>query len=168
MKKLEVRLSREPGQERLVGQLAETGPRPAGGRMYFEYDPDFLRDPLWLSPFKLPPLSGLIEHRDYAFGPIFGLFDDSLPDGWGLLLMDRFFQQIGSALAEVSVLDRLAYLGTRTMGALTYHPPADPGDRQVKILDLHKMAHASQQVIEGTAEEVLPQLLRAGGSPGGA
>src|SRR4051794_34524119 len=121
MKRLEVRLRREPGRERVVGQLAETGPRPA---LVFEYDPVFLRDPLWLSPFKLPPQSGLIEHRDLAFGPIFGLFDDSLPDGWGLLLMDRFFQQQGLALAEVSVLDRLAYLGTRTMGALTYHPPA--------------------------------------------
>jgi serine/threonine-protein kinase HipA len=166
MKKLEVRLTYQPGQERIVGQLAETGPR--GGRVYFEYDPAFLRDPLWLSPFRLPPQPGLIEHRDYAFGPIFGLFDDSLPDGWGLLLMDRFFQQRGSVLAEVSVLDRLAYLGTRTMGALTYHPPADPGDQQARILDLHEMARASQQVIEGTAGEVLPQLLRAGGSPGGA
>ena len=54
MKKLEVRLTYQPGEERLVGQLAETGPRPAGGRVYFEYDPAFLRDPLWLSPFKLP------------------------------------------------------------------------------------------------------------------
>jgi serine/threonine-protein kinase HipA len=171
MKKLEVRLSREPGQERIVGQLAETGPRTARGQVVFEYDPAFLRDPLWLSPFKLPPQSGLIEHRDHAFGQIFGLFDDSLPDGWGLLLMDRFFQQRGSALAEVSVLDRLAYLGTRTMGALTYHPPADPADPSDPAgtrLDLHEMARASQQVIEGTAKEVLPLLLRAGGSPGGA
>ena len=143
MKKLEVRLSRGPGEERMVGQLAETGTGPGGRRIYFEYDPGFLRDPLWLSPFKLPPEPGLVEHRDRAFGPVFGLFDDSLPDGWGLLLMDRFFQQQGSALAEVSVLDRLAYLGTRTMGALTYHPPAEPADRD-------------------------PQLLRAGGSPGGA
>jgi serine/threonine-protein kinase HipA len=167
MKKLEVRLSREPGEERIVGQLAETGPRPSGP-VVFEYDPAFLRDPLWLSPFKLPPRSGLIEHRDLAFGPLFGLFDDSLPDGWGLLLMDRFFQQRGSALAEVSVLDRLAYLGTRTMGALTYHPPATPADSLARSLDLHEMARASQQVIEGTSGEVLPQLLRAGGSPGGA
>jgi serine/threonine-protein kinase HipA len=166
MKKLEVRLSREPGEERVVGQLAEIGPR--GGQVVFEYDPAFLRDPLWLSPFKLPPESGLVEHRDHAFGPIFGLFDDSLPDGWGLLLMDRFFQQRGSALAEVSVLDRLAYLGTRTMGALTYHPPADPAGSSGILLDLHEMARASQQVIAGTAGEVLPLLLRAGGSPGGA
>jgi HipA-like C-terminal domain/HipA N-terminal domain len=99
LKKLEVRFTREPGQERIVGHLAETGPRPAGGQVVFEYDAAFLRDPLWLSPFKLPPQPGLIEHRDCSFGPIFGLFDDSLPDGWGLLLMDRFFQQRGSALA---------------------------------------------------------------------
>lgn len=163
MKKLEVRLVHEPGRERVVGRLAESG-----RRVYFEYDADFLQDPLWLSPFKLPPQPGLVEHRDRDFGPLFGLFDDSLPDGWGLLLMDRFFQQRGSALAEVSVLDRLAWLGTRTMGALTYHPPSDPADPDPRILDLHEMARASEQVLEGTAAEVLPQLLRAGGSPGGA
>lgn len=163
MRKLEVRLTREPGRERVVGKLAERG-----GRTYFEYAPEFLRDPLWLSPFKLPPEPGLREHRDRDFGPIFGLFDDSLPDGWGLLLMDRFFAQQGTALAEVSVLDRLAYLGTRTMGALTYHPPAEPADRDARTLDLHEMARASRRVLEGDAGEVLPQLLRAGGSPGGA
>jgi len=168
MKRLEVRLRREPGQERLVGRLAETGSRSARGQVVFEYDSAFLANPLWLSPFKLPPQAGLIEHRDHDFGPIFGLFDDSLPDGWGLLLMDRFFRQQGSVLAEVSVLDRLAYLGTRTMGALTYHPPAEPSDSSDRILDLQAMARASRKVIEGDAGEVLPLLLRAGGSPGGA
>lgn len=168
MKSLEVRLVQQPGQERVVGRLAEAGPRPASRQIFFEYDPAFLAAPLWLSPFKLPPQPGLMEYRDLAFGPIFGLFDDSLPDGWGLLLMDRFFTQQGVALAEVSVLDRLAYLGTRTMGALTYHPPADPADRLAQHLDLHAMARASREVIQGTAKEVLPQLLRAGGSPGGA
>jgi serine/threonine-protein kinase HipA len=168
VKKLEVRLRRKTGDERVVGLLAETGPRAAGGQVVFEYDPDFLRAPLWLSPFKLPPQSGLIEHRDLAFGPLFGLFDDSLPDGWGLLLMERFFQQHGSAFAEVSVLDRLAYLGARTMGALTYHPPAEPSATDPRSLDLRTLAEASRQVLEGTASEVLPLLLRAGGSPGGA
>jgi len=49
LKKLEVRLRREPGRERIVGQLAETGQRAAGGQVVFESDPAFLRDPLWLS-----------------------------------------------------------------------------------------------------------------------
>ena len=168
MKTLEVRLRREPGQERAVGRLAEVETRPADRRVVFEYDPEFLRRPLPLSPFKLPPQPGLIEHRDRDFGPIFGLFDDSLPDGWGLLLMDRFFAQRGTALAEVSVLDRLAFLGTRTMGALTYHPPSDPADSPPEWLDLDAMARASRAVLQGREKEVLPQLLRAGGSPAGA
>lgn len=84
MKKLEVYFSSDTQQSRLVGTLAE-----ADRKLYFEYDSEFLKAPLWLSPFKLPPEPGLHEHRDHSFGPLFGLFDDSLPDGWGLLLMDR-------------------------------------------------------------------------------
>jgi serine/threonine-protein kinase HipA len=163
LKRLEVRLRRAPSEERVVGHLAE-----ADRRTYFEYDADFLRDPLWLSPFKLKPEPGLLEHRDRDFGPLFGLFDDSLPDGWGLLLMDRFFEQQGMALPEVSALDRLAFLGTRTMGALTYHPPTHPEETEPRLLDLHEMARSAARVIRGTAEEVLPRLVRAGGSPGGA
>lgn len=165
---MEVRLRQAPDRERRVGRLAEVGPRPAERKVIFEFDPDFLRHPLPLSPFKLPPQPGIIEHRDRAFGPLFGLFDDSLPDGWGLLLMDRFFEQLGTPLEEVSALDRLAYLGTRTMGALTYHPPSDPADSTPPRLDLDTMAQASREVLRGTAKEVLPELLRAGGSPAGA
>ena len=68
-----------------------------------------------------------------SFG-VFGLFDDSLPDGWGLLLMDRFFQQRGSALAEVSVLDRLAYLGTHPYAFLLnlLSPPLFLDDRALR------------------------------------
>lgn len=163
MRKLEVRFRRNPGDERVVGRLAQSE-----RRVYFEYDAAFLREPLWLSPFKLPPESGLIEHRDLEFGPVWGLFEDSLPDAWGRLLMNRHFAQQGSALAEISPLDRLAALGTRTMGALTYHPPSDPSPGGGRSLDLFAMARASELVLRGSSEDVLPDLLRAGGSPGGA
>ena len=165
MKRLDVYLATRDcsGRGRLVGTLAESE-----RRLYFEYAADFLDDPLWLSPFKLPPEPGLHEHRDLAFGPLFGLFDDSLPDGWGLLLMDRYFRRQGVLLDGVSPLDRLAYLGRRTMGALTYYPPAEIDELDPSILDLHDMAREAYLVLEGKGEDVLPQLLRAGGSPGGA
>jgi len=163
MKKLAVHLSTGPDQRRLVGELAESG-----HKIYFEYDPEFLNDPLWLSPFKLPPEPGLHEHRDLSFGPLFGLFDDSLPDGWGLLLMDRYFRKQGIPPETLSPLDRLAYMGSRTMGALTYHPPAQTDNKQDAVLDLHKLAGNAYRVLEGTAAEILPQLRIAGGSPGGA
>jgi len=163
MKKLAVHLSTDPDQRRLVGELAESD-----RKIYFEYDPEFLNDPLWLSPFKLPPEPGLHEHRDLSYGPLFGLFDDSLPDGWGLLLMDRYFRKQGISPETLSPLDRLAYMGTRTMGALTYHPPAQTDNEQDAALDLHSLARSAYRVLEGTAAEVLPQLRIAGGSPGGA
>lgn len=163
MKKLEVHLTQGPGDQRLVGHLAEVD-----RRLYFEYDAAFLKDPVWLSPFKLPPEPGLHEHRDLTFGPLFGLFDDSLPDGWGLLLMDRYFTRRGLALEAISPLDRLAYLGDRTMGALTYRPPARQERVDGQLLDLHGMSRESYRVLAGRGAHVLPQLLRAGGSPGGA
>ncbi len=146
----------------MVGQLAQTD-----SSLFFEYDPDFLRTPLWLSPFKLPPESGLYEHKDHRFGPLFGLFDDSLPDGWGLLLMDRFFRKQGIDPARISVLDRLAFLGNDTMGALTYEP-AVPKNHEDIPFDLPRLADESRQVLTGRTDTVLPQLMRAGGSPGGA
>ncbi len=77
-------------------------------------------------------------------------------------------QQAGWNIAEVSVFDRLAFLGTKTMGALTYHPPSDPALRDSRLIDLHEMALLSDDVIRGKSKEVLPELMRAGGSPGGA
>jgi serine/threonine-protein kinase HipA len=163
MKRLDVKFTRGPGDSLLVGTLAEDR-----GRVYFEYSPQFLATGLDLSPFRLPFEPGLFEHTDREFGPLPGLFDDSLPDGWGLLLMDRHFRRIGFDPVGVSPLDRLAWLGTRTMGALTYHPQSEREDMSDRIFDLHELARQSQEVLSGQAVDVLPQLLQAGGSPGGA
>ena len=166
MKELNVIFCREKGDEFPVGQLVEKE-----HRIYFEYDSDFLKDPLFLSPFKLPPKPGLHEHKDRDFGPIFGLFDDSLPDDWGLLLMDRFLKKMGIDLHDVSVLDRLSFLGSDTMGALIYRPtmPRDDDDGEKdSIINLHDLSIQSKQIFTGESDEVLPQLMKAGGSPGGA
>jgi serine/threonine-protein kinase HipA len=164
MRQLNVKLQRRPGDALLVGTLAEQE-----RRIYFEYDAAFLQTGLELSPFKLPARPGLIEHTDRTFGPLPGVFDDSLPDGWGLLLMDRHFRRRGVDPTTLSPLDRLAYLGARTMGALTYHPPSEKrSDRDEKFLDLYELGRNAEDVLEGDAAAVLPELMRAGGSPAGA
>jgi len=163
LKKLEVRFIRSPDDFLTVGTIAEDR-----GRVFFEYTPAFLSTGLSLSPFRLPFEPGLFEHADLDFGPLPGLFDDSLPDGWGLLLMDRHFPSLGRNLSEIGPLDRLSWLGTRTMGALTYHPPADLETSDSNVFDLHELGRHAQRVLAGSAREVLPELVRAGGSPGGA
>ena len=161
MKRLEVRFTLNPKESFGVGTLAEES-----GRLFFEYAPEWLSRGLNLSPFRLPFEPSLFEHKDLSFGPLPGLFDDSLPDGWGLLLMDRHFQKL--RMDSISPLDRLAWLGTRTMGALTYHPPSEKMKQNASPLDLSGLATHAQALLTGKARDVLPQLLQAGGSPAGA
>jgi len=163
MRKLEVRLD-WGDEQRVVGTLAEQH-----RRIYFEYDVAFLDSALPISPFKLPLRAGLFEHTEREFAPVFGAFNDSLPDGWGLLLMDREFRKRGFDPATLSPLDRLAYIGRRGMGALSYHPPTAATDEERGLaIDLAALARQAERVLEGSAEEILPALRIAGGSPAGA
>ncbi len=162
-KEIEVRFTENPHESLLVGTLAEKE-----SSLFFEYDAQWLKCGLELSPFSLPLQSGLIQHQDRRYGPIFGLFDDSLPDGWGLLLMDRAFRSRNIDPAGISILSRLLYLGTQTMGALTYHPPADTTYTDASPIHLQTLASEARAVFAGKATDILPELMRAGGSPGGA
>jgi serine/threonine-protein kinase HipA len=159
---LSVRLRWSPTRIVTVGRWAH-----AERRVYFEYDGEFLARGLQISPFKLPLRAGLIEHGDVRFGPLPGVFDDSLPDGWGMLLMDRVFRRRGIDPTTVSPLDRLAYVGERAMGALSYHPPAET-EPTSRVIDLHMLGNNARQIARGETVELLPQLARAGGSPAGA
>ncbi|MCP4023878.1 MAG: type II toxin-antitoxin system HipA family toxin [Desulfobacteraceae bacterium] len=162
MKELNVFFYMSPRKKFLVGTLAQVGPK-----IYFEYAPSFLDNPMWLSPYKLPPEPGLTEYTDFEFGKIFGLFDDSLPDGWGRLLMDRFLRKNGINTDSLSVLDRLSFLGSSTMGALTYEPAIKQQEYN-GLIDLQYLSDQSKQILEGETSKALPQLLKAGGSPQGA
>ena len=163
MKRLKVSLCFNEDSEIPVGELAEKD-----HRIYFQYDSDFLTKSLWLSPYKLPLTSDLLEHKDTDFGPVFGLFDDSLPDGWGLMLMDRFLKGRGFSIEKLSILDRLSFLGKNTMGALSYKPELVVDDIDPAPFDLYNLFIHSQKIITGKTQEVLPELMKAGGSPGGA
>ncbi len=162
MQELEVHFSFHPERSTQIGTIAEQN-----HRIFFEYTPEWISRGLELSPFNLPLRPGLQQHENREFGPIFGLFDDSLPDGWGLLLMDRYFRKMGLDPTAISILDRLAYLGECTMGALTYQP-ATSYDSTTAPFNLHALADHSKEILAGRSNEILPQLQRAGGSPGGA
>jgi serine/threonine-protein kinase HipA len=163
LKRLKVFLSFEKERQIPVGELAEKE-----RRIYFQYHADFLKRSLWLSPYRLPLAADLYEHKDREFGPIFGLFDDSLPDGWGLILMDRFLRNHGFSIEKLSVLDRLSFLGRNTMGALTYQPELEVSTQDVTHFNLYNLYAQSQEIIKGKTQKVLPELMKAGGSPGGA
>ncbi len=136
---------------------------------YFEYDRAFLATRLEPSPFRLRLAPGVVEGPSGVFARLHGLFNDSLPDGWGRLLTDRKLREVGIQSGALTPLDRLAWVGVHGMGALVYRPEhpalATGADGTV---DLDRLADESRLVLADDPKAVLDELLRVGGSPQGA
>lgn len=96
--------------------------------IYFSYDEDFLSSNLNISPLHLPLQPGVTTVTHAPFAGLPGVFADSLPDGWGQLLLDRFLLQQNIHPKEVTALDRLAHVGNTGMGALCYEPKLASGE----------------------------------------
>ena len=92
------------------------------GVCVFEYDKSWLAGGFSLSPTELPLQSGLFYADKDKLGGVFATFEDSLPDGYGLYLLDRILRKLGSSLNELTPLQRLSIIGNGGMGALTYQP----------------------------------------------
>ncbi|MGV2288786.1 type II toxin-antitoxin system HipA family toxin [Trinickia sp. YCB016] len=150
------------GERFVLGQLADDG-----DDLLFEYSTEALQRGLELSPLKLP-----LAASTYGAFPAHqlrlpGLVSDALPDGWGMLLMDRLFRKEGREPARMSPLERLAFIGDKAMGALVFEP-AD-GDSLVPAdVQLFELANEVRQVMSDGSEALLRELALMGGSPHGA
>ena len=136
-------------------------------QIYFQYHDSFLEQNLNISPFHLPLKSGLRSFDFNLFEGLPGVFNDSLPDGWGRLLFDRFARSRFILPAEISPLDRLAHVGLNCLGALTYEPDFSSNENS-DIINLDKLANQAQEVLNGESFEVLQDLLALNGSSAGA
>lgn len=138
-----------------------------GRQVLFEYDSEFAARGADLSPLKLPRRTGVIALREPAFEHLPGVFADSLPDGWGRLLLDRLARRRGLRPELLTPLDRLAHVGRDGIGALVYAPELtkDTGESPV---DLDEIAGASQAILTSDSDRLIDELRRIGGSPQGA
>ena len=93
-----------------------------GRRPTFGYDAAWLADGLELSPIEMPLRSAPYYGTHASSHYLCGLLSDSLPDGWGRLLLDRKLMNAGLNPCTLSPLDRLCFVGARGMGALSYEP----------------------------------------------
>jgi len=150
----------------LVGTLAED-PR---GRIFFEFDRDWAALGLDLSPIHLPlGTTGSLTTPTPGFSPLFGLFDDSLPDWWGQRMMRLHFAAMNIPWNQVTPLEKLACQGAFGLGALAYEPDLSPESfRETLTTDVAALVTSARDVFEGESESVLPALVRGGISPGGA
>ena len=147
----------------LVGTLAKTPDRVVA----FEYDLDWLNNGFSISPFSLPLIKKVFIPKYDPFGGLFGVFNDSLPDGWGRLLVDRLFLKNKINPAETDNLNRLAVVQESGMGALTYKPE-HRFESKNNIADYDILAQECSKILESQKSENLDELFKLGGSSGGA
>lgn len=147
-----------------VGRIAITSDHLCA----FEYSSDWLANGFSISPFFLPLKKEVFVAKRDPFGGGFGVFDDCLPDGWGNLILDRFLKRKGVEVSHLSLIQRLALVGTAGRGALEFHPDLSESS-STDIADFDALALEAQKILtseySGTGIDL---LYRYGGSPGGA
>lgn len=157
------------GERWLWGTLVSTTAVTGRPQIAFEYSEQARRSGLELSSFTLalkgPQLRrGFAPHQLGLPGPVY----DALPDGWGMLLMDRLFRRRGLNPARISPLQRLAYVGHNAMGAMSFEPVAPDWQEPQAHIPLELLAAEVQEVLQGEGGEFLQALMLVGGSPQGA
>ncbi len=149
--------------DRLVGKLAET----PQGLVAFQYDRDWLESGFSVNPYSLPLSTEVFIPEWRPFDGLFGAFADSLPDGWGALLVDRMLERTGIDPAGVSAIERLSIVGSSGRGALRYEPEAGfSADFSSK--DLDELALLCGEILDNKLVSDFDAVYLAGGSSGGA
>lgn len=150
--------------ERRVGILSLT---PDNRFCAFEYDKGWLADGFSISPLDLPLRPGIFIARARPFNGNFGIFEDSLPDGYGRYLLHKTLQRNGINESDLSTLDKLSIVGNGGMGALTYTPAnnmiaEDPSN------DLDMLQQKALEVLRERQDDDAELLLFNSGNSGGA
>jgi toxin-antitoxin system, toxin component, hipA family len=134
----------------------------------FEYDSNWITNGFSISPFSLPLKKQVFIPRIDPFDGLYGVFSDSLPDGWGRLLVDRMLNSQNINPREISQIDRLAIVGETGMGALSYKPEYNLLEDKDYQEDYDNLALSCKKILNTEYSADLDNLFRLGGSSGGA
>lgn len=145
----------------------------------FEYDSDFLKSGIEISPIMMPLSNIVYEFPSLSGEPFFGmpgLVVDSLPDTFGNKVIEQWLASQGKSIRDFTAIDRLCYTGKRGMGALEYVPASSELSDINENINVSEMVKFASNVLNKresitlNAQEALTysQLVQVGSSAGGA
>lgn len=146
-----------------VGTLSLT---PDNKLCAFEYDKAWLAEGFSISPLELPLKPGLFIAKAEPFYGNFGIFEDSLPDGYGRYLLHKALLKEGIDDRNLTSLDRLSIVGNSGMGALTYEP-ATTLFKENETLDFDLLQEKALEVLKEQQDTDAGFLLYNSGNSGG-
>lgn len=132
----------------------------------FEYDREWLHDGFSISPLQLPLKAGLFTANYHPFNGNFGIFEDSLPGGYGDYLLHKVLRQKGIDYQSITPVQQMSIVGNSGMGALCYVPE----NRVVEMdssITLDEMQDMAIEVLSEKKDENVGLLLASSGNSGG-
>lgn len=147
-----------------VGELSLS---PDNRMCTFEYDKRWLVDGFSISPLELPLKPEIFIAKPHPFHGNFGIFEDSLPDGYGRYLLHKALMREGINDSDLSALDRLSLVGDGGMGALTYSPASILSTGQ-ETCDFDTLQAKALEVLKEFQDNDAELLLYNSGNSGGA
>ena len=148
------------------------------GIISFEYDKDFIKSNIQISPFKMPLSNNIYtfpELINTSFKGLPGLLADSLPDKFGNAVIDTWLISQGRNPDSFTAIERLCYTGKRGMGALEYVPSNGPVSDSELSIDVNEMVKFASEILSGkenlsynSKDITMQQMLEFGTSAGGA
>ncbi len=145
----------------------------------FEYDPTWKRLAIELAPLTMP-----LDDRRSAFAfpnlpeatwhGLPAMLADALPDDFGNALIDAWMALRGVDRNSITMLDRLAYMGKRGMGALEFRPARGSHIESAAPLAMKSLVEEARKLVQGNlsvdreAEAALANIIKVGTSAGGA
>ena len=146
-----------------IGEMVENQ-----NKIYFKYDSNFVAKGIEISPFKLKLSNEILVPKETHFDGLFGVFSDSLPDGWGKLLFDRKLLSLGIPQVQINALDRLTFIDNNGMGAISYEPEYENNSSKTFKVDLDQISDEVESVLKGSFDDIIDELYLLAGSSGGA
>jgi len=152
---------------------------PSSGYYAFQYAPAFVRSGLELAPLAMPLARGgdpfvFVDLPEATYYRLPALLADALPDRFGNALITAFMANNGVDAASITALDRLAYMGARAMGAMTFRPARGPTRGKSSAVEMASLVEAARKTVHGdlaydqTTQDALRQIIQLGTSAGGA
>ncbi len=152
----------------------------------FEYDDKFVLLGIDLAPITMPLAELQIGNRIYSFPGLPketfmnlpGLLLDALPDRYGNMLIDAWLARQGRPDESFTPVERLCYMGKRSMGALEFEPVLKNVPKQSAKIEITELVKLAQKVLSkkeklytclgSDDEKALKEIIRVGTSAGGA
>nr|WP_320038147.1 type II toxin-antitoxin system HipA family toxin [uncultured Bacteroides sp.] len=148
----------------------------------FEYEPEFLDKGLDIAPLTMSINSPRSKKhmpwmgdKDKLYMGLPSMIADSLPDKWGHSLFNAWLRDNHISPKNVTPVDHLSFIGSRTMGALVYEPAQNLCDNSAFSVDIQRLYKFAKQVLNereatmlNTENSILWQdLIKISSSPGG-